>query len=135
MGKLDVNKVYNHFVGAMLWSSSDEYGEAEFLDENHEISDVDPDCEIIIKKKIKGFLDENENTIDELGISEEMVGHDLWLDPVGHGAGFWDRGYGEKGKKLSKSSKKYFKDESPEVGDDGKIRLNVCRMPKKKRRR
>ena len=134
MGKLDVDKTYKHFVQAMLWSSSDETGKGEFMDENFDISDIDPECEKVIKKNIKSFLDENEKTIDELGISEEMVGHDLWLDPVGHGVGFWDRGYGEKGNELSKSSKKFFKDESPEVGDDGKITIGICRMPKRRRK-
>ena len=81
---------------------------------------------MLIKKNIKNFLEENEKIIDELGINEEEIGHDLWLDPVGHGVGFWDRGYGKKGEILSESSEKYFDMEHPEVGDDGKIRLNIC---------
>jgi hypothetical protein len=96
------------------------------LDDNYDIGDVAPQCKVIIKQNIKKFLKENEKTIEKLGISEDMVGHDLWLTPVGHGVGFWDRGYGKVGEKLTKSSKKYFDMESAEVGGDGKIRLMMC---------
>lgn len=31
----------------------------------------------------------------------EQAGHDFWLTRNGHGAGFWDRGLGEVGEKLT----------------------------------
>lgn len=34
----------------------------------------------------------------------DQVGHDWWLDTQGHGAGFWDRGLGSAGDKLSESA-------------------------------
>jgi hypothetical protein len=32
---------------------------------------------------------------------EDHCGHDFWLTRCGHGAGFWDRGLGELGDRLS----------------------------------
>lgn len=37
----------------------------------------------------------------------EKAGHDFWLTRSGHGAGFWDRGLGELGERLTKASKAY----------------------------
>lgn len=56
---------------------------------------------------------------------EEQAGHDLWLTRNGHGAGFWDRGLGVVGEKLSELCG--YKKDCPfppvdcYLGDDGKI--------------
>ena len=34
-----------------------------------------------------------------------QLGHDLWLTRNGHGAGFWDRGLGELGERLSEAAR------------------------------
>lgn len=39
------------------------------------------------------------------GTVEEHFGHDLWLTRCGHGAGFWDRGLGKLGDKLSERAR------------------------------
>ena len=55
----------------------------------------------------------------------ERAGHDLWLTRNGHGAGFWDRGLGALGEKLSELCG--YKKDCPfppvdaYLGDDGKI--------------
>lgn len=51
---------------------------------------------------------------------EEYAGHDFWLTRNGHGAGFWDRGLGEVGDRLSEAAKVYG-GEDWYIGDDGKI--------------
>lgn len=38
---------------------------------------------------------------------ESYAGHDFWLTRVGHGAGFWDRGLGDLGERLTDASKAY----------------------------
>lgn len=45
----------------------------------------------------------------EAGLSTNYSqhGHDFSLTRNGHGAGFWDRGYGESGELLSKACKPY----------------------------
>lgn len=50
----------------------------------------------------------------------EFAGHDFWLTRNGHGAGFWDRGLGELGNRLTAASKVYgsvylYLDENQEV--------------------
>lgn len=37
----------------------------------------------------------------------ECAGHDFWLTRNGHGAGFWDRGLGELGNKLTEATKTF----------------------------
>ena len=50
----------------------------------------------------------------------DRAGHDFWLTRNGHGAGFWDRGLGEIGDKLTEAAKKF-----PSIylwlGEDGKL--------------
>ena len=49
-----------------------------------------------------------------------QVGHDFWLTRNRHGAGFWDRGLGELGDKLTESAHK-FGEAYLYTGDDGLI--------------
>lgn len=48
------------------------------------------------------------------------AGHDFWLTRNGHGAGFWDRGLGELGTRLTSASEPYG-EANLYVGDDGKV--------------
>lgn len=41
---------------------------------------------------------------NETGRDESYCGHDFYLTERGHGLGFWDRGAGEAGGRLTKSS-------------------------------
>ena len=58
--------------------------------------------------------------IDLSGIEPKQLGHDLWLTRNRHGAGFWDRGLGEIGDKLTELAHSYG-DVTLYIGDDGKI--------------
>lgn len=40
----------------------------------------------------------------DTGEGLESVGHDLWLTRLGHGAGFWDRGAGDLGARLTEAA-------------------------------
>lgn len=40
-------------------------------------------------------------------LSDDSAGHDFWLTRNGHGAGFWDRGLGGLGDRLTKHAKVY----------------------------
>ena len=53
-------------------------------------------------------------------LSLGQIGHDFWLTRNGHGAGFWDRGLGELGRKLSDAAKT-FGSCGLYIGDDGEI--------------
>lgn len=119
----DINEIYDHFIIAMLWSSHDsDYKNEVFLEDNYNLNDIDTETKIAIKSHIESFIKENHEIIKELEISEEMIGHDLFLDTQGHGVGFWDRGYGSLGNELSKNARKHFNDSMfAYAGDDGKI--------------
>jgi hypothetical protein len=43
---------------------------------------------------------ENASLLEQAG-NDEQNGHDLFLTQGGHGSGFFDRGYGETGEKLT----------------------------------
>ena len=43
------------------------------------------------------------NWDDLKGILASQAGHDLWLTSRGHGTGFWDRGMGEIGDRLTEA--------------------------------
>ena len=126
----DIDKIYNGFVEAMLWSTTEmglKDDEEIYLDENYGIYDVDKDTEQAIKFLIEDFMEENYELFDEIQIndnihiSEEQIGHDLLLTTQGHGVGFWDRGYGLNGELLTKESKKFFNDSMYAFSHDGKI--------------
>ena len=50
----------------------------------------------------------------------ELAGHDLYLTSRGHGAGFWDRDYGDVGDRLTAACRAV-SENNPYVGDDGLI--------------
>ena len=59
------------------------------------------DCENF-KELAKDLIPSYLETFDE-----SQMGHDFWLTRNGHGAGFWDRGLGELGKKLTNIAKTF----------------------------
>lgn len=55
------------------------------------------------------------------GYDDELAGMDYWYTRNGHGVGFWDRGLGEVGERLSKACQYHTLD--PYRGDDGRVYL------------
>jgi hypothetical protein len=87
----------------------------------------DEKSEAQAKQYCNDFIDANKADLilaDEKrkGARPDSNGHDLWLTAAGHGAGFWDRGLGDVGDRLSKASKPYNADLY--VGDDKKLHLS-----------
>lgn len=96
------------FFECALWSSndeSDEYG-GEPLDKNYEVGDIAEETLLKLKAECDSFREENAELLAQAG-DDSQNGHDFWLTRNGHGAGFWDRGYGPVGDKLSDACKKY----------------------------
>jgi hypothetical protein len=116
-----IDEVLKHFIMSMLWASTDDEGEP--LEDNYGQEDVSQESIEEIKSGIAKFIKENHSILKHHKITEESLGHDLFLDSQGHGVGFWDRGYGEEGDILSISAKKYFSADNPYIGDDGEIYL------------
>jgi hypothetical protein len=73
----------------------------------------------------RDFQDANRADLDEVSDTfhkdDSSHGHDFWLTRNGHGAGFWDRGYGTLGRRLSDACKPYGEAyvSGPETTDQG----------------
>ena len=52
---------------------------------------------------VNSFIELAGADLEGMGLGQ--IGHDLTLTRNGHGAGFWDRGLGERGNRLSKHAK------------------------------
>lgn len=103
-----------------LWSST-EYaeptssdGEPEEIgpmDANYGIGDIEAatleegenDCRDFVLENLADLIAYCANH----GQSMSQAGHDFWLTRNGHGAGFWDRGLGALGDRLSDAAKVY----------------------------
>ena len=110
---MNVEAFFIAYVEAALWSSTDEDGEP--LDSRYDEGDVDPETLAKMREDCEDFIKANEADL-KLYIErmksgeyrgEARAGHDFWLTRNGHGAGFWDRGLGELGKRLTEAAKVY----------------------------
>ena len=118
-GNVDNEEVLTHYMVAALWSSTD--SDEEALDTNYNISDIAPETKERFKTLVDKFVSENKEVIEESELSDEQLGHDLWLTQNGHGAGFFDRSLDkEVEEKLTKAAKA-FGGVDMVVGDDGLI--------------
>lgn len=113
-----LNDQYTKFldgaVDAALWSTaviSEEHINFETADQ-YEISEEEMDkLRGTLAYHAKDWFLENHGLLAE-AVGEhignwESCGHDFWLTSEGHGAGFWDRGMGELGEKLTDSLSGY----------------------------
>lgn len=88
--------------------------------------DLAPETLAAIVEDCRQFQERNAETLAAAyaqDYTEEQAGHDFWLTRNGHGAGFWDRGLGDIGERLTAACG--WRTDFPEVnlylGDDGKI--------------
>lgn len=104
-----------------LWSSTDNADEqgGEPLDANYDISDIDPGTIAQTIEDCATFQAANAADLSMAGNAEQN-GHDFWLTRNGHGAGFWDRGYGEVGRRLTDAAHAYGSVDLY-ISDDGKV--------------
>lgn len=95
------------YIECALWSSTDNADESggEPLDRNYEIADIALDTLASMAADCSAFQDSNASDLATWG--DEQAGHDFWLTRNGHGAGFWDRGRGAIGERLSVAARAY----------------------------
>lgn len=108
------------YIECMLWSSIGDDGEP--LDDDCSISDLSPEAIERIISDCTDFLADPRTMELCQKYGMERCGHDFWLTRNRHGAGFWDRGYGEPGDYLTDRAHVYGSCE-PYVGEDGVIYL------------
>jgi hypothetical protein len=93
------------YLEAALWSSVD-CDSGESLDASYDIGDLAPETVAEAIAECQDFRDANADDLAEAG-DDAQNGHDFWLTRNRHGAGFWDRGYGEVGERLTKAAHVY----------------------------
>lgn len=86
------------YIECALWASTDDDGEP-IGEENYSL--LSEEAESAMNKDCADFVESNRELLDESGLCAESAGHDFWLTRCRHGAGFWDRGLGEVGDKLT----------------------------------
>lgn len=121
MSPMDLDEIVRAYVGCALWSSIDDDGDP--LDDGRDEDDIAPECLAMMRADCEAFLALVADTIPAYiaaGGSAEQFGHDFWLTRNGHGAGFWDRGLGALGDRLSTACKP-FGTMDLYIGDDGKV--------------
>ena len=89
------------------------------LDRQFSVSDFAPEAMQQAERDCLDFLSTN----DVGDLDEGDVGHDFWLTRNRHGAGFWDRGLGALGDRLTKAAHAYGECDIY-LGDDGKLHLS-----------
>lgn len=136
-----VESVVTGYIGTLLWSeqcngtapedvcdhpgkTGDERSDCdkslEYL--NYGECDLSGDAWESIREDVESFV--ISNWADLYGrnrwMDPEQAGHDFLLTRNGHGAGFWDRGLGERGDRLTSNAEPYG-ETNAYVGDDGLI--------------
>ena len=106
------------YIECALWSSIGENDEP--LDDNYGPEDIAPETLKTMRADCEDFQVLCGDLIDSADMEESQAGHDFWLTRNGHGAGFWDRGLGDVGEKLSEAAKVYG-EFYLYIGDDGRI--------------
>lgn len=125
MGDAYVQEFYAAYVECALWSESagitvDDDGtvteapddDTSFQSHNFDASDLTDDAARETYNDCVAFIAGNVADLQEVAAlpeqsgresysAGELAGHDFWLTRNGHGAGFWDRGYGAVGRRLS----------------------------------
>ena len=107
----------NAYLECALWSTNAEDGTP--LDSECETDDIAAEALASMRADCDAFVAANAADVSRVA-NDDRAGHDFWLTRNGHGAGFWDRGLGELGERLTKASKA-FGECSLYLGDDGKI--------------
>jgi hypothetical protein len=117
-----------HYIIAALWSSVDDDGEP--LDARFSADDLAPETVAKMSADCARFQAENAALLAEVApmhvyhpdaeTPDASAGHDFWLTRNRHGAGLWDRGYGDTGKQLTDAAHT-FGECDLYIGDDGKI--------------
>jgi len=114
------------YIGCAFWSESvggDD--DTSLTNAGYDESDLSPEALKTITEDCTSFYND-ESHADALALwDDSQAGHDFWLTRNHHGAGFWDRFYGDDersiaGKALTDASHAYG-EVSLYIGDDGRI--------------
>ena len=111
----------NAYIEAGLWSSTDTREDEDSprpLDDDFDASDLSPQARDSIESDCRDFA--NANWADLRDMDPSQAGHDFLLTRDHNGAGFWDRGLGDKGDRLTEAAHSYG-ESGLYIGDDEQI--------------
>lgn len=94
------------YLEAALWASSTGDGERPLDDQGFTIEDFTQKSVEQAVEESNDFIQSNRADLEAVG-NPAQHGHDFWLTRNRHGAGFWDRGYGAIGKRLTEAAHVY----------------------------
>ena len=120
MTEHEITHMLSAYIECALWSSLTEgTDDAEFLDQtDYQLSD---DARAEMLADCQAFYEANANDLADM--DAEQAGHDFWLTRNHHGTGFWDRGLGALGQRLTDACQPYG-DCDLYVGDDQLIHID-----------
>lgn len=100
------------YLEAALWTSDPEPRSGQWYESDlWNVAAIHPDSLKAAIEDCVDFQTANRADLDEVSdtyhVDDARHGVDFWLTRNGHGAGFWDRGYGELGDKLTKAAEVY----------------------------
>lgn len=94
----------------------------ENLDGGYDIDDITTETLAEMKSDCASFYQSEETDLADM--EPGQAGYDFWLSRNGHGAGFFDRGLGDKGDRLQKAARVWGEVNLYVDLTDGKIRSN-----------
>ena len=114
--------------GTLPGPNADENGEGD----NREVgfADLAPDTLALMVRNCRDFQAAHREDLDEAldngrinGYTDERAGMDFWYTRNGHGCGYWDRGLGDVGDKLSEACghRTIWGEVDLYLGDDNKV--------------
>lgn len=119
--------VIDGYIECAFWASTDD--DDTPLDQDHDVDSLNFASLALIQLEVERFLADNPDDCEEFAATYrpvggydpwECLGHDLWLTRNHHGAGFWDRGLGDLGDRLTDAAHA-LGEVHLYVGDDGQI--------------
>lgn len=126
----DLADFVSGYIECALWSSSDQSDDQGGTPLDEGDYELAPETEDRLRADCRAFMAANEADLDAYAEQREYdpsqgsvmsyAGHDLWLTRNGHGAGFWDRGLGDLGDRLTEAAHAMGTADLY-VGDDGLI--------------
>lgn len=112
--------VVRGYVECALWSELDDDGET--LDKYRTVDNVDEETMRLMYAECREFMRsagvDYYDYVNRHGAAQ--FGHDFWLTRNHHGAGFWDRGDGALGQRLTELAHPWG-EAYLYIGDDGRI--------------
>jgi len=102
---MEFEQFFQAYMVCALWSSTDDEGNP--FDDVYEINDFAEYAVDSMRSDCLEFYNAHHHIMRDANPDFARHGHDFWLTRNGHGAGFFDRGYGERGDALSKAAKAY----------------------------